>query len=73
MSVASASRPTSTPSHTSASATSSNLVSLIVLPVGARSRMLDYPLAALGPQNKFFGGYGTSGKGCGIGGWSIVR
>ena len=24
----------------------------------ARSRKLDYPLATLGPQNKFFGGYG---------------
>ena len=24
----------------------------------ARSRKLDCPLAALGPQNKFFGGYG---------------
>ena len=23
-----------------------------------RSRKLDYPLALLGPQNKFFGGYG---------------
>ena len=23
-----------------------------------RSRKLDYPLATLGPQNKFFGGYG---------------
>ena len=51
-------RATSAPSPISASATSSSSASLTASPVSARSRKLDYPLATLGPQNKFFGGYG---------------